>query len=296
MWVFYHKNQGHTVWYYIAVIFKAVFGDLQVIKKIYVIKEKNINTKISLQGFFTSLIYFYFNTEIRHEVLRQVQRTLSRNDTIRRSSTGETLSTRLSVFRISFSRRRSSERRRTTLPLTPSSPPSPPSPPPPVLNTRQICWKTFLAFICPCLVNNTKSLEQQQQQQQRRQVSIEHLNRQNETTPIVQSNLISEDDLVGVTSPLLDQSRSAIDNEGSTCDTVINKNENDDDDGVISDGNDVTTNQSSIVSDQTSIVSNHTSLLPQNNHIDDVRIRSKSDGHTLKDLTSKYTADNQSLR
>jgi hypothetical protein len=40
MWVFYHKNQGHTVWYYIAVIFKAVFGDLQVIKKIYVIKEK----------------------------------------------------------------------------------------------------------------------------------------------------------------------------------------------------------------------------------------------------------------
>lgn len=30
MWVFYHKNQGHTIWYYIAVIFKAVFGDLQV--------------------------------------------------------------------------------------------------------------------------------------------------------------------------------------------------------------------------------------------------------------------------
>lgn len=32
MWVFYHKNQGHTIWYYIAVIFKAIFGDLQVIQ------------------------------------------------------------------------------------------------------------------------------------------------------------------------------------------------------------------------------------------------------------------------
>ena len=31
MWVFYHKNEGHTIWYYISVIFKAVFGDLQVI-------------------------------------------------------------------------------------------------------------------------------------------------------------------------------------------------------------------------------------------------------------------------
>jgi hypothetical protein len=30
MWVFYHKNQGHTIWYYISVIFKAIFGDLQV--------------------------------------------------------------------------------------------------------------------------------------------------------------------------------------------------------------------------------------------------------------------------
>jgi hypothetical protein len=34
MWVFYHKNQGHSIWYYVAVIFKAIFGDLQVKQEI----------------------------------------------------------------------------------------------------------------------------------------------------------------------------------------------------------------------------------------------------------------------
>ncbi|CAF4532157.1 unnamed protein product [Rotaria sp. Silwood2] len=146
MWVFYHKKQGHTIWYYIAVIFKAIFGDLQ--------------------GFFTSLIYFYFNTEIRSEVVRQFQRTLLSNDAVRRSSGGDTLSTRLSVFRISLNRRRRSSnpnrngKCRTTILFSP----------PQVLNTRQIYWRKFLAFICPCLFNsnnnnknnndNTKPLEQ----------------------------------------------------------------------------------------------------------------------------------------
>lgn len=30
MWVFYRKKEGHTIWYFISVIFKAIFGDLQV--------------------------------------------------------------------------------------------------------------------------------------------------------------------------------------------------------------------------------------------------------------------------
>jgi hypothetical protein len=236
------------------------------------------------------LIYFYFNTEIRHEVLRQVQRTLSRNETVRRSSTGETLSTRLSVFRISLTRRRqSTEKRRATLPITPSSPPPISS----VLNTRQICWKKYLAFICPCLVNKTKPLEQQQQQQQP-ELSIDHPNHQNETTPIIQSNLTPEHDLADVTSPLLNQTRGAIDNEVLTCETLVNKNENDDE--TLSDANDVTVHHSSFIGDQTSMVSNHTPLLSRNNTIEDVRIRSKSDGHTLKTLAPNYSTDNKSLR
>ena len=227
------------------------------------------------------MIYFYFNTEIRHEVLRQVQRTISRNETIRRSSTGETLSTRLSVFRISFSRRRqSTDKRRATLPITPSSPPPPTSL---VLNTRQICWAKFLAFICPCLANKTKPLEQHQQQPE---LSIEHPNHQNETTPMIESNLTPEHNLADVTSPLLNHTRSGIDNEVLTCETLINKNENDDE--TLSDANDVTIHHSSFMGDQTSMASNNTN--------EDARIRSKSDGHTLKTLAPKHSVDNKSLR
>jgi hypothetical protein len=93
-----------------------------------------------------------------------------------------------------------------------------------------------------------------------------------------------------VTSPLLNQTHGPIDNDGLTSDTEINKNEHDD---LLSDANDVTIHQTSFTSDHTSMISNHT---PFNNSTEDFRIRSKSDGHNLKDLASKYSSDNKSLR
>jgi len=241
------------------------------------------------------LIYFYFNTEIRHEVLRQVQRTLSRNDTVRRSSAGDTLSTRLSVFRISLNRRRPSsipnrnEKRRTTSSFSP----------PPVLKTHQICWRKFLAFICPCLFNNKKPLESQQQKQTQQLLSIEAMNHQNEITPVNQSTLTPDDDLSGITSPLISQNhptKGLIDNDGLTCDTVIIKNENDNyDDELLSDENDVTIHQTSFTGDQTSAILNHSPLLIHNNS-HHYRNRSKSDGHTLQKLISKDLIDNKSLK
>ncbi len=242
------------------------------------------------------MIYFYFNTEIRHEVLRQVQRTLSRNENVRGSSTGDTLSTRLSVFRKSLSRHRKSstpnrsEKRRPTMPLSP----------PVVLKTRQICWRKCLAFICPCLFNNNNNLLEAEQQQPERRLSIHPMNhRQNETAPGLQSNLIPDDyddDVGGIASPLLIQNHSTkglIDNDALTCDTVVVKNESDDD--LLSSENEVTIHQTSSTGDQISMISNHTPLLARENS-EDYRSRSKSDGHTLKELAMKYSSDNKSLR
>jgi hypothetical protein len=236
------------------------------------------------------LIYFYFNTEIRQEVLRQVQRTLLSNDTVRRNSAGDTLSTRLSVFRISISRRRHSsipnrsEKRRTTLPY---------SPPPPVLKAHQICWKKFLAFICPCLIKKTQISEQEQVEQQRQQ-SVEPTNQLNENSPASLPNSKPNDDIGDAITPLLVQTRPSkgtIDNDGLTCDTLIMKNEHDYDE-ILSDENDVTIHQTSFTSEHESFVPSPTPVPIRNNH----RIRSKSDGHTLKELASKYLADNKSLR
>ncbi|CAF2865849.1 unnamed protein product [Rotaria sp. Silwood2] len=276
MWVFYHKKQGHTIWYYIAVIFKAIFGDLQ--------------------GFFTSLIYFYFNTEIRSEVVRQFQRTLLSNDAVRRSSGGDTLSTRLSVFRISLNRRRRSSnpnrngKCRTTILFSP----------PQVLNTRQIYWRKFLAFICPCLFNsninnknnndNTKPLEQVHESQ--KGLSIEPTNHQNETLPTIQINLISDDDIDGVQSSLLVQncpSKGRIDNDGLTCDTVLMKNENEE---LLTTASDVTINQTSFGSEQMSTILNNTPLLTRSNINNDHRLRSKNDGHNSKEFVSSFIDDN----
>ncbi|CAF0945021.1 unnamed protein product [Rotaria sordida] len=273
MWVFYHKNQGHTIWYYIAVIFKAIFGDLQ--------------------GFFTSLIYFYFNTEIRSEVVQQFHRTLLSNDALRRSSAGDTLSTRLSVFRISLNRRRrssnqnrSEKSRKTTLCSSPQ-----------VLSTRQIYWRKFLVFICPCLFNNNnnKTLEQVNEPQQR--LSIKPINYQNETLPIIQINLTSDDNIDDRRSSLLLQKRSSkgiIDNDRPTCDTLIAKNENDNED-LSTDANDVTINQTSFAGEQTSIILNNTSLLTRND-INNHHIRSKSTGCNSNERASTYVDDNKSLR
>jgi hypothetical protein len=195
------------------------------------------------------------------------------------------------VFRISISRRRHSstpnrsEKRRTTLPS--NRPPTPP-----VLKTHQICWRKFLAFICPCLFKQYPIIEHEQQIQQ----SIEPINNLNEISPTnLPNSKPNEDDTGDVISPLIVQthrSKGAIDNDGLTCDTVVMKQENDDDDELLSDENDVTIHLTSFTSEHGSSISNHTPLPIRNNH----RIRSKSDGHTLKELASKYLADNKSLR
>jgi hypothetical protein len=246
--------------------------------------------KFFFKGFFTSLIYFYFNTEIRYEVLRQIQRTLLSNDTVRRSSAGDTLSTRLSVFRISMSRHRHSsipnrnEKRRTTNTFSPT----------PVLKTRQICGRKFLAFICPCLWNKNKLLEQEQTRQR---PSIEQINQQNETSPATSPNLLSDDDLAGVTDPLLVQSRlskGTIDNDGLTCDTVLIKHGIDYDE-LLSDENDVTFHQTSFTGEQTSSISNHTPL-PIRNNINNQPGQSNSDEQIMEELPSKDLVDNELLR
>ncbi|CAF1031034.1 unnamed protein product [Rotaria sordida] len=272
IWVFYHKNQGHTIWYYVSVIFKAVFGDLQ--------------------GFFTSLIYFYFNTEIRYEVLRQVQRAIISNETVRRSSAGDTLSTRLSTFRRSISRQRHpsipnrNERRRMNISYRNSSSI--------IKSKHETWWRKCLISICPCLLIEKKHFqeeEQQRQQQQQQQIEQNHLN---EIIPTIVSELIVVDDnRCGVSSPLIVQIRStkgAIDNDGITCDTVLMKNENEDYE-LLTDENDVTIQQSSFHPEQTS------SSSPIIIHLNNLqRHRSNSDGYVLKVLSSSYFADNKSLK
>lgn len=275
MWVFYHKNQGHTIWYYIAVIFKAVFGDLQ--------------------GFFTSLIYFYFNTEIRHEVLRQVQRTLLTNDNVRRSSAGDTLSTRLSVFRISFSDRR---RRQSSIPnrndkqRTISTSPSSLT-----FKTHEICWRKFCSFICPCLHIRTTKIVEQDQPRLFHEINNNNNNNNNHHEQIQNQPAITIEENALI-EPLLSENRlvktTTVDTDGLTCDTDIIKHEHDDE--HLSSANDVTIHQTSIISDQHSSMSNHTPSLERDSiDNDDSRVRSKSDGHTLKHLAVKYAQDNKSL-
>ena len=292
VWVFYHKNQGHTIRYYIAVIFKAIFGDLQVIER-----EMNcslIDKRLFFsKGFFTSLIYFYFNTEIRHEVLRQVQRTLLRHDNVRRSSAGETLSTRLSVFRISLNRRRQSsiatrhDRRRTTTPITL----------PLVSETRLIRCRKFLISICPCLLKNSKPMARDRS---RGQFPIEpNHNNPNELSPAIQTDFTPIDDLAGQTSTLIiptDTTRDAFDNERLTSDTLLCKNTDgtDDDDEVLSDENDVTFHHTSVNGEQTSFMSSHTPLVTRKTALKEkVRHLSKSDGHAFKELTINDSEENK---
>lgn len=297
VWVFYHKNQGHTIWYYIAVIFKAIFGDLQVIQReincVYC-KRKSFICFFFFKGFFTSLIYFYFNTEIRHEVFRQVQRTLLRHDTVRRSSAGETLSTRLSVFRISLNRRRQSsipnrhDRRRTTMPTTLPS----------VSKKHRNHCRKFLISICPCLFKNSKPITRDRS---RGQFPTEPIN-PNEISPIIQTNLTPIDDLGGQTSSLIiptDTTKDAFDNEGLTCETLLTKNthESNDDDDVLSDENDVTFHHTSFNGEQNSLIFNPTpSAIRKANSKDNVRHRSRSDEHRFKELTMDDIEENKPLR
>jgi hypothetical protein len=159
-------------------------------------------------------------------------------------------------------------------------------------------------LICPCLINrtlnnNNNNKPQEQEQEQRRQ-SIEPANYQNEPVPPKLSNLTLDDDTNGLTLPLLVQTQQSkdntIDNEDTTCDTVIMKNEHEYD-GIISDENDVTIHQSSCSGEQSSVISNHTPLLGRHDNKNNYhRIRSKSDENVLKEFTSNYSADNKSLR
>ena len=245
------------------------------------------------KGFFTSLIYFYFNTEIRHEVLRQVQRSLLRHDTVRRSSVGDTLSTRLSVFRMSMNRRRQSsipnrqDKRRTTVPS---------AAPPVVPETRLIRCRKFLSSLCPCLIK--KHSKPVTQQRARGQHPIEPIHANNETSPPI---LTPMDDLGGMASTLAsptDSTKGAFDNDGLTCETLVVKNdhENNDDDDVLSDENDVTFHHTSFNGEQISLMSSQTPLLTRNLPRENLRTRSKSDGHTLKELAYDYFEEQKSLR
>ncbi|CAF0773193.1 unnamed protein product [Adineta ricciae] len=265
IWVFYHKNQGHTIWYYMTVIFKAVFGDLQ--------------------GFFTSLIYFYFNTEIRYEVLRQVQRTILSSDTIQRSSTGDTLSTRLSTFRRSINRHRQSslqarqqERRRTNLSSGHSSPTKP---------TPDFWRKKSLALLCPC-VNQTTTRKKHllEQAQLHRQQTIEQ-NHFNDTLPAIVPDIIVEDDLGGQSSPLISL-KDTIENDNMTCDTMLMKNENEDQE-LLTDENEVTIHQTSF-----SVSSVNIAKDIQMNRLQ--RTRSNSEGNLPNSSSSKHSHDNKSLK
>lgn len=233
------------------------------------------------------MIYFYFNTEIRYEVLRQVQRTILSSDTVRRSSTGETLSTRLSTFRRSISRNRQSsgpsrhERRRPNTSLS--------------LRPIQEKRKKTTTSLCPGWVKRLllkKSIPDESPQQ----ILVEQ-NPCHEVSPAVVPDSIPEEDGDAVTSPMIVQIRASggpIDTDGHTCDTMLLKNGQEDDD-LLSDENDVTIHLSSFQAEQTSSLSNHTPLLTRYKHFQ--RQRSNSEGHNgLSPFSSNAFADNKSLQ
>jgi len=233
------------------------------------------------------LIYFYFNTEIRYEVLRQVQRTLLSSETVRRSSAGETLSTRLSTFRRSISRHRQSslqarnERRRLNQQQIKAALPVEP------VKENNEC-------LCPCWMKGMPPkkivrIEDQQQQQQFKITMLEQTHIQE--NPMV---IISDDDFAEIIVPLVMASRGTIDNEGMTCDTVILKNEAEEDE-VLSDENDVTFHQSSFHNEPTSIGSNHSPVL-HHRPPPFQRQRSNSDGIGLLHTSSDPFSDRKSLK
>jgi hypothetical protein len=145
-----------------------------------------------------------------------------------------------------------------------------------------------LTFSCPCLIKDLlkkKNLPEQQQTMEQ--------NNLNDTLPATIPEFIVDDDLGGVSSPLVIQIRSskgAIDNDGMTCDTVLIRNEYGDED-LLTDENDVTIQQSSYHAE---LPSNHTPIsIPLNNL---QRHRSNSDGYILKNSLLNHFADNKSLR
>ena len=106
-----------------------------------------------------------------------------------------------------------------------------------------------------------------------------------------------EQEADALASPMVVQVRVArgpIDNDGHTCDTVIPKNDHEDDE-LLSDENDVTIHLSSFHADPTSSTSTHTPLLVRCNQFQ--QQRSNSEGQLgLLHLPFDALADNKSLQ
>jgi hypothetical protein len=118
-------------------------------------------------------------------------------------------------------------------------------------------------------------------------------NNLNETLPAVVPQLIVDDDIGGVSSPLFINIRSpkdAIDNDDVTCDTVLIKNENEDQE-LLTDENDVTIELSSFCAEPT--LNNIPIEIGFHNL---KRNRSNSEGYILKSSALNRCADNQSLK
>jgi hypothetical protein len=153
--------------------------------------------------------------------------------------------------------------------------------------TRDIWWKKWLTFICPCLIK-IKTLPDQPQQQ------IIEQNNFNESSPAVVPELNIDGELVDISSPLTviqipGLSKVMIDNDGLTCDTDLIKNEHEEDE-LLTDENDVTYQNSTSFGDLPSTVSIRLNNIQRN--------RSNSDGLVLKNSFFKHNNDddNQSLR
>jgi hypothetical protein len=134
-----------------------------------------------------------------------------------------------------------------------------------------------------CTKNENLPDQQQQTMEQ---------NNLNDTLPALDPDLLVNDDPGGISSPLVVQIRSskvAIDNDGMTCDTVIIKNDREDEE-LLTDENDVTVQHSS----------SHDEF-PCNQAAISIRLnnlqlnRSNSDGYILKHSSFNHFDDNKSV-
>ena len=213
-----------------------------------------------------------------------MERTLLRNDTVRRSSAGETLSTRLSTFRRSITRHRRSpmadgnERRRRQNSVHRNASPT-------------IEARKPLASVCPCWA---KSVGQKKRAVLEEPV-VEPNNPHDMLLAVVPESPPEDDPTVATASlvPQIHASKGAIDSDGLTCDTIIMKHDNEEDE-LLSDENDVTIQHSSFQADPTSVSSNHTPSLARSSHFQ--RPRASSEGGVLSSLSPDRFADRRSLK
>lgn len=208
-----------------------------------------------------------------------MERRLLRNDTVRRSSAGETLSTRLSTFRRSITRHRRSptvernERRRQN----PAH--------------RTIEARKPLASICPCWAKSTT----QKKRTVLEEPPIEPNNPHDMLLAVVPESSPEDDPTVATASlvPQIHASKGAIDSDGLTSDTIIMKHDNEEDE-LLSDENDVTIQHSSFQADPTSVSSNYTPSLSRSSHFQGPR--ASSEGSVLPSPYPDRFADRRSLK